>query len=76
MAPHDWNNSRDDVMQSLGRIEARLEEHFRILKEVKEDVEDATSRVSELERSKAWLLGAAAAVSALIGFAAQHVPLK
>lgn len=58
------SNSTDDIQRTLGRLEAKLE----TLCAIKETQRQHGARIGSLERSRSWVIGAAAAVSAAVGF--------
>ena len=71
MAQNAWESVRDDVMKTLGRIDANLESLVELQKEMKSDHNELASRLSKLENSRHWVLGAAAAVSAFFTYGPQ-----
>ena len=52
----------------LGRIEAKLDYVLQRQAKTDEDVEALAERVSLLESNKAWVIGAATALSTLCGY--------
>lgn len=76
MAPNTWEGVRDDVMKTLGRIDANLESLVGLQKEMKVDHNELATRVSKLENSRHWMLGAAAAVSAFFTYGLQFFHWK
>ena len=76
MAQNAWESVRDDVMKTLGRIDANLESLVGLQKEMKDDHKSLEYRVSTLEKSWQWVLGAAAAVAAAVNYLPQFVHWK
>lgn len=74
--PNAWEIVRDDVMKTLGRIDANLESLVSLQSEIKGDHKELEARVTKLENSRHWMLGAAAAVSAFFTYGLQFFHWK
>lgn len=58
----------DELMRSIGRIEAKLEATHSLLKDQKEDQKKLETRIETLEKSKSYVIGAASAISVFAGY--------
>lgn len=56
------------MYQTLGRIEATLEAVHETTRNTREDVKSLTGRVSSLEVSRGWLIGAGAGAGGFMGW--------
>lgn len=74
--PNSWDGVRDDVMKTLGRIDANLESLVGLQQKQETKHDLLEDRVSSLEKSWQWVLGAAAAVSAALTYLPQFLHWK
>lgn len=58
----------DQLLQAFGRMEGKVDAMHEDVKELKTDHGVLADKVSSLERSRAWITGAWAAVAAGVGY--------
>jgi hypothetical protein len=67
----EFNRRRDDdVQRTLGRIESKLDAMVVSHRNMEETARVLDTRVTSLEVSRGWLIGAGAAAGGLIGWVA------
>jgi len=66
-------DERNQLYLMLGRIEGKLDHTLQRQDKTDEQMEALTKRVSLLERNKAYIIGAAAAISTLAGYALPYL---
>lgn len=64
----------EEILIALGRLEGKMDAMMTSLRIQEEELKVLDSRIRDLEQSKAWLVGAAAVVSAIVGIVIKFVP--
>lgn len=71
-AGEERRESGGDLQRALGRIEGKLDAVAEDVKSVTAYAAKNAERIGSLERSRAWLAGAAAAVGAFVSWIIDH----
>lgn len=60
--------NRDQILIAVGRLEGKVDSLLHNQNRTEKDLDEHDARLSKLERSRAWLVGAGAATGALLSF--------
>ena len=58
----------DQILLALGRLEGKVDSLVSRQKVIDDELDKHESRLRSLEQGKSWMLGAAAAIGALVSF--------
>jgi hypothetical protein len=64
----------EEILLALGRLEGKVDAMMTSLRLQEQELKNLDKRIRELEQSKAWMLGAAAVISTLIGLVVKVLP--
>jgi len=64
----------EEILLTLGRLEGKVDAMMTSLRMQEQELKLLEKRIRELENSRAWMLGAAAVISAIAGFIVKHIP--
>jgi hypothetical protein len=63
----------DEVLIALGRLEGKVDAMMTSLRVQEQELKVLDSRIRELEKSRAWMLGAAAVISLISGLVVKAI---
>lgn len=64
----------EEILLALGRLEGKVDAMMAALRTQEQELKVLEKRIRELEQSRAWMLGAAAVISAIAGLVVKHIP--
>jgi hypothetical protein len=64
----------EEILLALGRLEGKVDAMMASLRAQEQELKVLEKRIRELEQSRAWMLGAAAVISAIAGFIVKLIP--
>jgi hypothetical protein len=64
----------EEILLALGRLEGKVDAMMTSLRIQEQELKTLEKRIRELEQSRAWMLGAAAVISAIAGFIVKLIP--
>lgn len=64
----------EEILLALGRLEGKVDAMMTSLRVQEQELKTLEKRIRELEQSRAWMLGAAAVISAIAGFIVKLIP--
>lgn len=64
----------EEILLALGRLEGKVDAMMSSLRIQEQELKVLEKRIRELEQSRAWMLGAAAVISAIAGFIVKLIP--
>lgn len=64
----------EEILLALGRLEGKVDAMMSSLRIQEQELKTLEKRIRELEQSRAWMLGAAAVISAIAGFIVKLIP--
>lgn len=64
----------EEILLALGRLEGKVDAMMTSLRVQEQELKVLEKRIRELENSRAWMLGAAAVISAIAGFIVKLIP--
>lgn len=64
----------EEILLALGRLEGKVDAMMASLRAQEQELKVLEKRIRELEQNRAWMLGAAAVISAIAGFIVKLIP--
>lgn len=64
----------EEILLALGRLEGKVDSMMTSLRVQEQELKVLEKRIRELENNRAWMLGAAAVISAIAGFIVKKIP--
>lgn len=64
----------EEILLALGRLEGKVDSMMTSLRVQEQELKVLEKRIRELENNRAWMLGAAAVISAIAGLIVKKIP--
>lgn len=64
----------EEILLALGRLEGKVDSMMTSLRVQEQELKVLEKRIRDLENSRAWMLGAAAVISAIAGLIVKKIP--